>query len=90
MKLMVEDLGYTPYEALASGTLKVAEYFGTTSDTGTVAPGKRADLILLNANPLTNIANTENRAGVMVNGRWLPESEIQKRLADIAARAATM
>src|SRR5688572_1170596 len=90
LKLMVEDLGYTPYEALASGTLRVAEYFGTTSDTGTVAPGKRADLILLNANPLTNIANTENRAGVVVNGRWMAEVEIQKRLQEIAARAAAM
>lgn len=90
LKLMVDEIGYTPYEALESGTLKVAQYFGTTNETGTVAQGKRADLILLNANPLTNIANTENRAGVMVNGRWLPESDIQKRLAEIAARAATM
>ena len=89
LKLMVDELGYTPYEALESGTLKVAQYFGTT-DTGTIAQGKRADLILLSANPLTNIAGTENRAGVMVNGRWIAESEIQKRLKEIAARAAGM
>ena len=84
------DVLYTPYQALESGTLKVAEYFGTTADTGTVAQGKRADLILLNANPLANIANTENRAGVMVNGRWITESEIQKKLADIAVKAEGM
>ena len=90
LKLMVDELGYTPYQALETGTLKVAQYFGTTAETGTVAQGKRADLILLNANPLTNIANTENRAGVVVNGRWIPESEIQKRLADIAVKAAGM
>jgi hypothetical protein len=90
LKLMVDVLGYTPYAALESGTLKVAQYFGTTGDTGTVAPGKRADLILLNANPLTNIANTEKRAGVMINGRWIAEVEIQKRLEDIAARAAAL
>jgi imidazolonepropionase-like amidohydrolase len=90
LRLMVDELGYTPYQALESGTLKVAEYFGTTADTGTVAQGKRADLVLLNANPLTNITNTENRAGVMVNGRWFPEQEIGKRLDDIAARAAGM
>ena len=89
LKLMVDELGYTPYEALESGTLKVAQYFGT-ADTGMIAQGKRADLILLNANPLTNIAGTENRAGVMVNGRWIAESEIQKRLKEIAARAAGM
>jgi imidazolonepropionase-like amidohydrolase len=90
LKLMVDELGYSPYEALASGTVKVAEYFGTTADTGTVAPGKRADLILLNANPLTNIAQTENRAGVVVRGRWIPESDIQHRLKEIAAKAAGM
>ena len=89
LKLMVDELGYSPYEALESGTLKVAQYFGT-ADSGTVAQGKRADLILLNANPLTNIASTENRAGVMVNGRWIPESDIQKRLTEIAAKAAGM
>jgi len=90
LKLMVDELGYTPYAALESGTLKVAQYFGTTSDTGTVAVGKRADLILLNANPLMNIVNTEDRAGVMVNGRWIAEAEIQKALDAIAARAAAM
>jgi imidazolonepropionase-like amidohydrolase len=90
LKLMVDELGYTPYQALESGTLKVAEYFGTTAETGTVGQGRRADLILLNANPLTNIAHTENRAGVMVNGRWIPESEIKKRLEEIAVRAAAM
>lgn len=90
LKLMVDEVGYTPYEALESGTLKVAQYFGTTAESGTVGPGKRADLILLNANPLSNIAATENRAGVMVNGRWFAESDIQKRLSEIAVRAAAM
>jgi hypothetical protein len=89
LKLMV-DLGFTPYEAIESGTLKVAQYFGTVSETGTIAVGKRADLILLNDNPLQNISNTERRAGVMVNGRWLSEKEIQERLEQIAARAAAM
>ncbi|RPI54035.1 MAG: amidohydrolase, partial [Acidobacteria bacterium] len=90
LKLMVDDLGYTPYEAIESGTRSVAQYFGTTSETGTIAQGKRADLILLEANPLTNIAHTERRAGVMANGRWFPESEIRKRLDEIAARAGQM
>jgi imidazolonepropionase-like amidohydrolase len=90
LRLMVDELGYTPYEALESGTAKVAQYFGTTADTGTVARGKRADLVLLNANPLTNIASTEQLAGVMVNGRWIARAEIQKRLEAIAVRAAGM
>jgi len=77
--------GLSPYEVLASGTRRVAEYFGTTKETGTVTLGQRADLILLESNPLSDVANVARRAGVMVRGRWLPESEIQERLAKIAA-----
>ncbi len=73
--------GLTPYEALKSGTASVGVYFGTQSSVGTVAAGKRADLILLEANPLTNIANSSRIAGVMVNGRWLSKADIDARLA---------
>jgi imidazolonepropionase-like amidohydrolase len=73
--------GLTPYEALKSGTVNVGVYFGTQSIVGTVAAGKRADLILLKANPLANIANSSRIAGVMVNGRWLSKSDIDARLA---------
>jgi imidazolonepropionase-like amidohydrolase len=73
--------GLTPYEALKSATANVGVYFGTQSTVGTVAAGKRADLILLEANPLTNIANSSRIAGVMVNGRWLSKSDIDARLA---------
>ena len=83
MRLYVE-LGMTPYEVLEIGTRKPAEYFGATDDFGTVAVGRRADLMLLNANPMDDIANVADRAGVMVNGRWLPAAEIDRRLADIA------
>jgi imidazolonepropionase-like amidohydrolase len=76
--------GMTPFEILRSGTRSVAVHFGTTAQTGTVEVGKRADLILLDANPLESVANMQNRAGVMVNGKWLPETEIQQRLAMIA------
>jgi hypothetical protein len=45
----------------------------------------RADLLLLDANPLESVANLSKRAGVMVRGRWLPESELRKLLENIAA-----
>jgi len=80
--------GMTPFQVLASGTINVARFFGTESETGTVGNGKRADLLLLDANPLQNIDNIQRRAGVMVNGRWLSESDIQRRLAEITARYA--
>ena len=78
------SLGMTPYDVLEIATRKPAEYFGATDDFGTVAVGRRADLLLLEANPLEDISRTERRAGVMVGGRWLPEEEIQRRLEAIA------
>ncbi len=89
MQAMVA-VGFTPFEVLQCGTRNVAEYFGMTAETGTVEAGKRADLILLDANPLTDIANLTRRAGVAVAGRWLPQHEIQERLEKLAAAAAKM
>lgn len=77
--------GMSPYEVLESGTSAIAEHLGTPGEFGTVQPGRRADLLLLDANPLADIANVERRAGVMVRGLWVPESEIQARLARLAA-----
>ena len=74
----------SPWEILASGTRNVGEYFQGRDSFGTVAVGRRADLLLLNANPLSDVANVADRAGVMFRGRWLPEEEIQRRLEEIA------
>lgn len=82
MQIMA-DAGLTPFEILSSGTANAAEHFGS-SDFGLVKVGRRADLILLEANPLDDVANMANRAGVMVRGRWMPEPEIQARLAELA------
>ncbi|HMG19609.1 MAG TPA: amidohydrolase family protein [Gemmatimonadales bacterium] len=77
--------GLTPQQILTAGTRNVARYYGAEREFGTVTLGRRADLLLLEANPLTDVANVARRAGVMVNGRWLPETDIQRRLAGIAA-----
>jgi imidazolonepropionase-like amidohydrolase len=84
MQIMIAS-GMKPYDVLRSGTRNVAEYFGTLKETGTVEVGTRADLILLDANPLADVANVVKRTGVMVRGRWLPASEIQARLEKIAS-----
>ncbi|MFQ5690381.1 MAG: amidohydrolase family protein [Gemmatimonadota bacterium] len=76
--------GLSPYQALAAGTRNVAAFFGTLDESGTVAQGKIADLVLLEANPLADIRNVARRAGVMVRGRWLPEQALQARLDSIA------
>jgi imidazolonepropionase-like amidohydrolase len=83
MEMMV-TAGMTPYEVLETGTRRPAEYFGTPEEFGTIEPGRRADLILLEANPLDDIANVRQRAGVMVRGHWMPEAEIQQRLDSLA------
>jgi imidazolonepropionase-like amidohydrolase len=75
--------GFRPYEVMEAGTRNVAEYFGAAGEFGTVAVGKRADLVLLEGNPLADVGNAAKRAGVMVRGRWLTEGEIQERLSSI-------
>jgi imidazolonepropionase-like amidohydrolase len=83
---MLVTAGLTPYQVLKSGTREPAVHFGAEKEFGTVAVGKRADLILLDANPLADITAMERIAGVMVRGRWLPQAEIRRRLDEIAAR----
>ena len=80
------EAGLSPYAALEAATRNPAEYLKATDHIGTVARGKRADLVLLEANPLDSIANTERRAGVMSRGRWLPEAELRTMLDAVAAR----
>jgi len=78
------EVGMTPYEVLEIGTRRPAEYFDATDEFGTVAVGRRADLLLLSANPADDISHIRNRVGVMVNGRWIPSDEIERRLRNIA------
>ena len=84
MKRMV-DAGMTPFEVLKSGTQDAGIYFRNEDDFGTIAAGRRADLILLDENPLQDVANVTRRSGVMVRGTWLPESNIKAQLEQIAS-----
>jgi hypothetical protein len=76
--------GFTPWQVLESGTRNVARFFNAEDEFGTVAAGRRADLVLLDANPLDDVANWQKRAGVMVRGRWLPREEIARRLDELS------
>jgi imidazolonepropionase-like amidohydrolase len=72
--------GIAPYKILQAGTTSVAQYLGDAANSGTVGVGKRADLLLVDANPLQDVRNVARKSGVMVNGRWLPWADIEKRL----------
>lgn len=77
------EAGFSPYEALETGTRNAAESMGRLDEFGTIEPGKRADLILLNSNPLEDISATRERSGVMLKGHWLPESDLQVYLDEM-------
>lgn len=76
----LEDLvaaGLTPYEALRAATVNAAEFLSVGDRQGTVAVGQRADLLLLEQNPLSDVRNVSRRAGVVLRGRWMPEPELR-------------
>lgn len=75
--------GLSPYAILETGTRNPADYLGILDEGGTVEVGKRADLILLEANPLENVDHILNRAGVMLGGTWFESEEL-----DAAAKTA--
>lgn len=83
---MLVAAGLTPYEALATGNVNVARFLDESEVFGTVEVGMRADLVLLESNPLADVANASRITGVMVDGQWLPRDFINARLAQIAAR----
>jgi hypothetical protein len=78
------DAGLTPAQILRAATVDAAALAGR-SDRGVIAAGRRADLIVLDANPLSDIRHVRRRHGVMVKGRWMSEDWLQKELARRAA-----
>ncbi|WP_086820472.1 amidohydrolase family protein [Allokutzneria sp. NRRL B-24872] len=86
LKLLVEA-GLSPQRALRAATLEPARYLGREADLGTVEPGKLADLVLLDADPLRDIANTSRIDTVVVRGRVLDRAERGRMLDDVLKAA---
>ncbi|MBW3534428.1 MAG: amidohydrolase family protein [Gemmatimonadetes bacterium] len=85
--------GLSNWEILETGTANVGAWIRQhldeeSSDVGTIAPGQRADLVLLERSPLVDLEHLTSRSGVMVNGRWYPRSVLDAGLERIAAKHA--
>ena len=81
--------GFTPLEALQTATLNPADFLNRRSDFGTVQVGRIADLVVLEANPLVNIANTRTIAGVVADGHYLSGNDLAQLRARLKQLAAT-
>jgi len=86
MQFMQDEIGMTPYEVLYSGTGALAAFYGDDYGAGTVEVGQRADLLLLENNPLDDVAHAEDIAGVVLRGAWYPAEDLVERIAAIEAR----
>ena len=78
LELLVTKVGLTPMQALVIGTRNSAENLGL-ADLGTIAPGKSADFIVLDANPLDNIANTRRISRVFLRGEEIPRAALSAK-----------
>ena len=86
--VLFQRAGLTPIQALQTATLNPAKFMGRTADLGTVAKGKLADLVILDADPLKDIANTQKIRGVVLAGRYFDRAALDKMLRDVEKAAA--
>jgi imidazolonepropionase-like amidohydrolase len=81
--------GFTPLEALQTATLNPADFYNKRNDYGTIQKGGIADLVLLEANPLEDIANTRKIAGVVADGQYLSRDDLERLRTRLKQLAAT-
>jgi imidazolonepropionase-like amidohydrolase len=80
---LVSD-GQTIRTTIGIAILCAVRFLQLENEFGTIALGRRADLLLLSANPLLDVGNMAKREGVMVRGNWFPEAELHARLKSLA------
>jgi hypothetical protein len=78
------EAGLTPLEALRTATTNPARLLGREKEFGDIAPGMRADMLLVNGNPLEDLRVLRTPAAIMSRGNWLPRGELDKMVSDAA------
>jgi imidazolonepropionase-like amidohydrolase len=81
---LLVNAGFTKLEALQSATIAPARFMDREKDLGTIEPGKFADMVLLEANPLDDINHTRKIAAVVLDGRYFSKGALQELLASAA------
>jgi len=85
--VLLVQAGLTPMEALQAATSNAARFLGTEKDLGTIEKDKIADFVLLEANPLEDIRNTQKISAVVFGGRLFLKTQLQQMLANVEASA---
>lgn len=83
--VLLVDAGLTPLEALRAATFNAATFLDSLGSLGTIETGKLVDLVLLDANPVSEIRNTQRISAVVTNGRYLARPALNALLADVEA-----
>jgi imidazolonepropionase-like amidohydrolase len=83
LELLTES-GLTPYEAMRAATVVPATFLGKEKEFGTIATGKRADLLLIDGNPLDDVTRLKRPTGVMTRGRWFTRDQLQQMMTALA------
>ena len=84
---MLTQVGLTPNEALKTATLNPAIFLGLQDSLGTIEEGNIADMVLLDANPLEDIRNTQKINSVIVSGKLMRRNDLDKMLSEVEIAA---
>jgi imidazolonepropionase-like amidohydrolase len=72
------DAGLTPFQALTAATSAPAKFVGQERDWGTVAVGRRANLLMIERNPIGDVTAVKRPYAVVLDGRWIDEAELKR------------
>ena len=80
------DAGLTPREALYTATVAPPRFFGLPDQDGTIRPGRRADLVLVDQNPLHDLETLRRPRAVIVGGKWLDRDALDVLESELLER----